>query len=156
MSSTLRKYSYGGFTVKPSVLYRIASVLLVIFAFAHSAGFRQSDPAWGAQAVVGSMQSVHFTVQGFSRTYWDFFVAAGLTVDVFFLFAAVVAWQLSSLPAAALASLRPIAWALALAFAAMTALSWTYLFIPPLVMSAVLAACLAAAAWRSGKPDLGN
>lgn len=36
------------------------------------------------------MRSIHFDVQGFSRTYWDFFVAAGFSVGVFYLFAA--AW----------------------------------------------------------------
>ena len=33
-------------------------------------------------------------VQGFSRTDWDLFVAAGFSVGVFFLFAAILAWQL--------------------------------------------------------------
>jgi hypothetical protein len=138
--------------MKPSLLYRIAAVLLVVFALLHGAGFRQADPAWGAQAVVGSMQSFHFNVQGFNRTYWDFFLAGGFAVDVFFLFAAVVAWQLSAVPATTLASLRTVAWALAIAFAAMTALSWTYLFFPPLAMSAVITLCLIAAAWRSARP----
>jgi hypothetical protein len=140
--------------VKPPVLYRIAAVLLVIFAIAHAAGFRQSDPAWEAGAVVGLMRSHHFGVQGFSRTYWDFFVAAGLTVDVFFLFAAVVAWQLSAIPATTLATLRGITWAFAVAFAAMTALSWRYLFYPPIVFSAVVTLCAATAAWRAAKPNV--
>jgi hypothetical protein len=137
--------------VKASVLYRIAAVLLVIFALLHGAGFRQPDPAWGAQTVVGSMQSFHFNVQGFTRTYWDFFLAAGFTVDVFFLFAAVVAWQLGGLPATTLASMRGVAWGLVLALATVTVLSWRYLFIPPLVFAAVVTVCVAAAAWRSAE-----
>ncbi len=154
LHSTLRKPSNGGFTVKASVLYRIASVLLVLFAVAHTAGFRQADPAWGAEAVIGAMQSVHFDVQGFSRSYWDFFVGAGLSVGVFFLFAGVLAWQLGGLPPTALASMRGVAWALALCFAAITAVSWRYLFILPVVFAGVITLCLAAAAWRSAKPDL--
>lgn len=137
--------------MKPSVLYRIAAVLLVLFALAHTAGFRQSDPAWGADAVIASMQSVHFDVQGLSRSYWDFFVGAGLSVGVFFLFAGVLAWQLGSLPPTTLASMRVVAWALALCFAVVTAVSWRYLFILPVLFAGLITACLAAAAWRSGK-----
>jgi hypothetical protein len=136
----------------PSVLYRIAAALLVIFAVAHTAGFRQSDPAWGVEAVVGSMRSVHFDVQGFSRTYWDFFVGAGLSVGVFFLFAGVLAWQLGGLPATTLASMRVVTWSLAPCFAVVTAVSWRYLFILPVVFSGLITVCLAAAAWRSAKP----
>ena len=40
------------------------------------------------------MRSIHFDVQGFNRTYWDFFVAAGFSVGVLYLFAAILAWQL--------------------------------------------------------------
>ena len=53
--------------MKPSLLFRIASVLIVLFAVGHTLGFRQVDPAWGAGAVVEAMKSVHFQVQGFSR-----------------------------------------------------------------------------------------
>ncbi len=139
--------------MKPSVLYRTAAVLLVIFALAHTAGFRQSDPAWGAQAVVTSMQSVHFDVQGFSRSYWDFFVGAGFSVGAFFLFSRILAWQLGNLPASAMGSMRIVAWALTACFAVVTVVSWMYLFILPVIFAGVITACLAAAAWRSPKPD---
>jgi hypothetical protein len=33
--------------VKPSVLYRVASVLLILFTVGHTLGFRQVDPSWG-------------------------------------------------------------------------------------------------------------
>ena len=39
------------------------------------------------------MRSIHFDVQGFNRTYGDLFVAAGFSVGVFYLFAAILAWQ---------------------------------------------------------------
>jgi len=46
--------------MKASLFYRIASVLLVLFAVGHTFGFRQNNPDWGAEAVLGSMRSVHF------------------------------------------------------------------------------------------------
>ena len=59
-----------------STFYRIAAVLLLLFALGHTLGFRQSDPKWGVDALLGSMRSIRFDVQGFRRTYWDLFVAA--------------------------------------------------------------------------------
>src|SRR5207302_10926905 len=115
--------------VKASLFYRIAAVLLLLFTVGHTLGFRQSDPTWGVDTLLGSMRSIHFDVQGFSRTYWDLFVAAGFSVGVFYLFAAVLAWQLGGLPAETLAVMRVTVWALALCFAAITVVSWRYLFI---------------------------
>jgi hypothetical protein len=69
--------------MKASLLYRIAAVLLLLLAAVHTLAFRQSDPAWRIDALLGSLQAVHFNVQGFDRTYWDFFVAAGFSVGVF-------------------------------------------------------------------------
>jgi hypothetical protein len=137
--------------MRASAFFRIAAVLLVLFAVGHTLGFRQSDSAWGVDTLLASMRSIHFDVQGFTRTYWDLFVAAGLSVGVFYLFAATLAWQLGSLPAETLALMRGTAWALALCFAAITVISWRYLFILPIVFSIVITVCLIAAAWLSAK-----
>jgi hypothetical protein len=131
--------------MKASVFYRIAAVLLLFFAIGHTVGFRHSDPKWGVDTLLASMRSVHFDVQGFSRTYWDFFVGFGLFVTVFLLLAAVVAWQLGGLPAETLAHMRGIAWTLSLCFVA-TILSGRYFFIVPIVFSIVITGCLIAAA----------
>jgi hypothetical protein len=138
--------------MKASVFYRIAAVLLLLFAVGHTLGFRQSGPQWGVDALLGSMRSIHFDVQGFSRTYWDLFVAAGFSVGVFYFFAAILAWQLGGLPAATLAPMRGTVWAFALCFAAITVVSWKYLFILPIAFSFVITNCLTAAAWLSAKP----
>src|SRR5260221_11903191 len=112
--------------MKASTLYRIAAVLLLLFAVGHTLGFRQSDPKWGIDALLGSMRSIHFDVQGSNRTYWDLFVAAGFSVGVFYLFTAILAWQLGGLPAATLALMRGPAWGVALCFSAITVWSWGY------------------------------
>ena len=145
--------------MKASTLYRIAAVLLVFFAAGHTIGFRQSDPKWGVDALLSSMRSIHFDMQGFDRTYWDLFVAAGFSVGVLYLFAAILAWQLGGLPAATLALMRLTTWAFALCFAAITVLSVRYLFIIPIVFSCVITLCLTAGAWRTARqvsvPPLG-
>jgi hypothetical protein len=139
--------------VKAPIFYRIASVLLLLFAAGHTFGFRQNNPEWGADAVLALMRFVHFDAQGFNRTYWDFFSAFGLFFSVFLLFAAVLAWQLGRLPAETLARVRSIAWALAICFVAITALTWRYAFTTPLVFSTLITMCLIAAAWLSLKPS---
>jgi hypothetical protein len=137
--------------MKASMFYRIAAVLLLLFAVGHTLGFRQSDPTWGVDALLGSMRSIHFDVQGFNRTYWDLFVAAGFSVGVFYLFAAILAWQLGGLPAATLALMRGTTWSFALCFATLTVVSWRYLFILPIAFSIAITLCLTAAAWLSAR-----
>src|SRR5215472_15623285 len=133
--------------------YRIAAVLLLLFAVGHTLGFRQNNPEWGVSSVIGSMQSVHVNAQGFNRTYWDFFSAFGFFFSVFLLFTAVVAWQLGGLTAASFdAFMRRIAWALAICFVAVTALSWRYAFTTPIVFSTIITVCLIVAARLSAKP----
>ena len=135
--------------MKAPVFYRIAAVLLLLFAVGHTLGFSQSDPSWGVDGMLGSMRSIHFDLQGFHRTYWDFFVAAGYSVGVLYLFSAILAWQLGGLPAATLARMRVTAWAFTLCFAAIAVLSWRYLFIIPIAFSTAITLCLSVAAWLS-------
>ena len=135
--------------MRASMFYRIAAVLLLLFDAGHSSGFPWSDPKWGAG--LGSMRSTHFYIMGSRRTYWDFYVGFGLFVSVFLLLAVVLAWQLGRLPPESLALMRGTAWAFALCFAAITVLSWKYLFIIPIVFSIVTTLCLTAAAWLSAK-----
>lgn len=137
--------------MKASVFYRVAAILLLIFAAGHTLGFRQSDPSWGVDGVLASMRSVHFEIQGFHRTYWDLFLAAGFSVGVFYVFTAILAWQLGGLPADTLARMRGTRWSFALCFAAITVVSWRYLFILPIAFSIVIAGCLTLAAGLSSK-----
>jgi hypothetical protein len=137
--------------MKASIFYRIAAVLLLLFAVGHTLGFRQSDPTWGVDAMLGSMRSIHFDIQGFKRSYWDLFTAAGFSVGVLYLFAAILAWQLGGLPAATLALMRGTAWAFAFCFAIITVVSCRYLFIMPIVFSLVITLFLIAAAWLSAR-----
>jgi hypothetical protein len=135
--------------MKASMFYRIAAVLLLLFAVGHTSGFPWSDPQWGVD--LGSMRSTHFDILGSSRTYWDFYVGFGLSVSVLLLLAVALAWQLGGLPAETLALMRGTAWTFALCFAAITVVSWKYLFIIPIVFSIVITLCLCAAAWLSAR-----
>jgi hypothetical protein len=137
--------------VKLSLLYRITSVLLVLFAVGHTLGFRSVDPTWGVDSVISAVKSAHFAVQGFDRTYWDFYTGFGLFVTVFLLLAAVLTWQLGSLPKVVLSTMWILNWSLAACFMVIAALSWTYFFLVPVVFSTVIALCLVCAAWLAGR-----
>ena len=132
-------------------LYRAAAVLLSLFAVGHTLGFRDADPTWGVGPVQAAMHSTHFTIQGFTRTYWDFFVGAGFTVGVLYLFAALLAWQLGGLPGETLVRMRATAWGFAGCFAVATVVSVRHLFWIPILMSALITVCLTAAAWSSSR-----
>jgi len=129
--------------LKPSLLYRIAAVLILLFDIGHTAGFPWSDPKWGVD--LHSIQSSRFDVLGSSRTYWDFYIGFGLIVTVFLLLAAVLAWQLGSLPEESRTRMRGSAWALVLCFGAIAVLNWRYFFIIPVVFSIAITVCLIAA-----------
>lgn len=149
--------------MKASWFYKIAAILLLLFSVGHTLGFRKTDPHWGADSLVASMQEVHFNVGGFDRTYWDFYVGFGLFVSVFLLFAALVAWQLGSLSPATLVSIPVLRWSLAVCFAGVSFLSWRYFFLVPGVFSTVITFCLIAAvgfrdggSWPGKKPKSGR
>jgi hypothetical protein len=137
--------------VKGPILYRISSVLQMLFAAGHTLGFRHTDPKWGVDSLIGLMRSVRFDAQGFSRTYWDFYVGFGLSTSVFLVFAAVLSWPMGGLAPETLAHMRGPAWALVICFAAVTILSWRYFFIVPIVLAIVITVCLTAAACLSAK-----
>jgi|SRR5579863_1929597 hypothetical protein len=132
--------------MKASVLYRIAAVLLLLFAAGHLLGFRQTDPAWGIDPTLSSLRAIHFDVQGFPRTYLDFYNGAGFSIGVAYLFFMILAWQLGGLPAETLKRMRFVTWSFAACFVALTLISWQYLFTIPFVFSLLISLCLIPAA----------
>lgn len=106
--------------MKVYVLYRVAAILLLLFAAGHTFGFWQVNPQWGVNSLVQAVKSTHFSADGWDRTYWDFYIGFGLFVTVLMLFAAVVAWQFGSLPAHTLARMRASTWGFAICFAAVS------------------------------------
>jgi hypothetical protein len=135
--------------VSAAILYRVAAVLLLLFAIGHQWGFRQVDPKWGVAAYIDGLKSTNFEVQGARRNYWDFFSGFGFFVTVLLLFSAVLAWQLAGMPVTTLASLRLISWSFAACYVLIALLNWRYFFAAPLVLSVLAALALILAAWRA-------
>jgi len=135
--------------MKPSLIYRIAAVLLLLFAVGHMFSFSQVDPRWGLDTMLGQMRSIRFSIAGTERTYWDFFIAGGLTVGILYLFSAVLAWQLGRLRAETLRELRLVTWTFPVAYAAIAVVSSFHLFPIPLAFSVAITVCLALGTWAS-------
>ncbi len=131
-----------------SPFYRISAMLLLLFATHHIFGNGQRD---GVDGLLSGVRFLHCDVQARGRTCWDLFAASGFFAGVFYMFSAILAWQLSRLPAATLALVRGITWAFALCFAAITILSWIYFFIEPFTLSLAITICLAFAALLCGR-----
>jgi hypothetical protein len=133
-----------------ALLYRVASVVLLLYAAAHQFGFRQVDPRWNADATVIAMKAM-FQVQGQTRSYWDFFSAFGFFSTGFLLFSAILSWELAALPAGMLYRLRRVRWAFAACFVALTIVAWQYVFPAPTTFTALVALVLVLAAWQGAR-----
>ena len=94
------------------------------------------------------MLNVHFALRDGSFTYGGFYNGFGLSVSVYLLFAAFLAWHLGSLAARDPKAIGMLGWAFCAMELAQLAICATYFFLPPIVFTAVVALCLGAAAWR--------
>jgi hypothetical protein len=134
-----------------TLLYRVASVLLVLFAAGHTFGFlRFKPPTPEAVAVRDAMSNVHFPVGGSQFTYRGFYVGFGLFVTVYLLFSAYLAWCLGDLARNSPQVIGGLAWAFFVVQLAILALSWIYFFVAPTVFAALVAACVGWAVWLVG------
>lgn len=84
--------------MSPTVLYRIASVLLVLFAIGHTVGFVKFKPSTPeGVAVLEAMNNVHFPVKSAQFTYGQIYKGFGFFASAYLLFTAYLAWFLGSL-----------------------------------------------------------
>jgi hypothetical protein len=138
--------------VKASTFLRIAAVITFLFFVGHTAGFPWTPGEAAAdQAVVEAMRTDRFPVLGSSRSYWDFYIGFGLIISVLQLAQAIVLWQLGGLAKTDAARLRPIIAVFFAAFISQAVLGWTNFFVIPVVMSTLIAICLAMAFFMTNR-----
>jgi hypothetical protein len=130
--------------VTPALWFDIASGLLLFFACGHTIGFLRFRPASPeGQAVLNAMASVRFDVKGRSYTFGGFYRGFGWSITVYFLFSALLAWQLGSLAASVPQHIKVMAWGLTATQAVCVALSMRFFFLVPALMSLLTVAALA-------------
>ena len=136
-----------------TAFYRIASVLLILFAAGHTFGFLSfKPPSPEALAVRDSMNNVHFQVRESSFSYGGFYKGFGLYVTAYLLFSAFLAWHLGALARSNPQAIGALGWAFCAVQVASLVLSWIYFSAAPAAFSAVVAACLGWAAWLVATP----
>lgn len=131
-----------------TLLYRIAAVVLVLFAAGHTFGFLKfTPPTPEGVAVREAMDNVRFTLGSKSYTYGDFYRGFGLFCTAYLLFAAFLAWHLGSLARSNPQAIGTLGWVFFGLQLASIVLSWKYFVPPPAIFSAVLAVLTGWAAW---------
>jgi hypothetical protein len=129
-----------------TILFRIASVVFLLFALGHTFGFLSfKSPTAEGLAVRKAMSDVVFKVGGSNLSYGGFYRSFGLSCTVSMLFLAILCWQLGAL--AKLAAVHPraifgVASSLVGVQVVGVALSVKYFALPPAIFSAALTALL--------------
>lgn len=130
-------------------LYRVASIVFVLFALGHTYGFLSFRPSSAeGLAVYESMNSVHLVESGRSYTYGGFYRGFGLSATISMLFWAYLCWYLGELARTNPAAIGTLGWAFFAVQVAGAVLSFLYFDAPPPMMLSLLVALLVGlAAW---------
>ena len=129
-------------------LYRVASILFVLFALGHTYGFLSFRPSSAeGRAVYESMNSVHLVVRGQDYTYGGFYRGFGLSATISMVFWAFLCWYLGELARTNPAVIGALGWAFFAAQVASAALSFLYFGPPARVLSLLVALLVGLAAW---------
>jgi hypothetical protein len=127
----------------PTFWLRAASIFALLFAVGHTLGAPWTPATGGAAAgSVDAMKTVHFDAMGRDATYWGFYFGFGVSITCYLLALAVMTWQIAALARSEARRLRPLILTLAALYAAVGVLAWMYFFAAPLVLAAIVVACL--------------
>jgi hypothetical protein len=138
----------NGAAMRVTILFRITSVLFLLFALGHTFGFLNfNPPSAEGLAVQKAMSDVVFKVGGSNRSYSDFYRGFGLSCTVSMLFSAILCWQLGALATVHPRAIAGVAWSLFGVQLVGIVLSAKYFGLPPTIFSAALTALLGWAAF---------
>jgi len=131
--------------MKATVTFRIAALLLLLFAVGHTFGFLTLRPPTAeALAVRDAMASVHFEIKGTSYSYGGFYRGFGFFITAFQLFAAYLAWALGGLARRGSEAVATICWPFVALQIASLVLAGIYFGAVQMVFCALIALCLGA------------
>jgi hypothetical protein len=138
--------------MKATLLYRIASVLFLLFGIGHTYGFLTFLPSSAeGRAVFQAMQDVHFREQGTTLSYGGFYRGFGVSVGIQLFFSAYLAWYLGNVARNAPGTVGLLGWVFCSAQLVGLAITWRSFAPPAAIFGLLLSLCLACAAWLAGK-----
>jgi predicted neutral ceramidase superfamily lipid hydrolase len=136
-----------GARMRATLLFRISSVIFIIFALGHTFGFLSFKPATAeGMAVRQAMNDVVFKFNGSELSYGKFYRGFGLSCTVSMLFLSILCWQLGNLAAVRPREIVVVAWALVGMQVLGVVFSVKYFGLPPTICSVALTALLGWAA----------
>ena len=131
-----------------TLLYRIAAVVFVLFAVGHTYGFLSlRPPSAEGRAVLEAMNNVHFEVGGQSFTYGKFYRGFGFSCTAAMILSAFLCWHLGALARSAPAAIGALGCVFFAVQVVGVVLSFLYFGLPPMVLSAAVAALVGVAAF---------
>jgi tetrahydromethanopterin S-methyltransferase subunit E len=137
--------------MKAMVWFRVSAIILLLFALGHTVGFLSFHGSTAAaQAVREQMDAVHFAAKPgrpATLSFGGFYMGFGLFITVFYLFSAWVAWRLGAMAKRGSPDVAALGWAMVAMMVVSSGLTLRYFSVQPMVLSVVLAACLAVATW---------
>jgi hypothetical protein len=131
-----------------TLLYRIAAVLLILFAAAHTFGTLIAPPPTPEAAGIRASMNQLFAVDGKSYSYGNFYKGLAICITVYLLLLAFLAWQMAGLAARHPEAIGALGWAFCAAKIATMIVAWVYIAAAPAITSALVALVLGLAAWR--------
>lgn len=135
-----------------TLLYRIAAVLLILFAAAHTLGsLTFTPPTPEGVAVRDAMNNVHFKVRGSSYSYGNFYKGLAVCVTAYLLFLAFLSWRLGGVAAKTPEAIGALGWMFCVLHLATLVVASVFISAKPAITSALVALCLGLAAWRVRK-----
>jgi hypothetical protein len=133
--------------MESSTWLRIAAGLTVFQAAGHTFGAVLASPSGAEESAMReSMRAFHVTAMGMERSYWDFYLGSGWAITAFALTVAAVMWFLAPIALHSPSAARPVIFALAAGYAAVTIISALYFVTAPIVVGAMITVCLGMAA----------
>lgn len=135
-----------------TLLYRIATFLLVLLALGHTYSFLTlRAPSAEGRAVYDAMNAVHFELGGRSHSYGEIYRGLGLFCTVSLVFSAFLSWHLGELARHAAGAIGTLGWVFFVVQLATVVLSFLYFGLPPMVVSTLVTVIVGLAAWVAGR-----
>lgn len=130
--------------MKPALLLRIAAVITLVFGTLHQMGMPWAPTKVPeAVALAESMKALHFDALGANRSYWDFYQGFGISITIYLFAQGLALWFIGGVAKTRPTEVRWIVGVFLVAYAALGWVTWKYFFLPPVVLSVLVAACLA-------------
>ena len=139
-----------------TLLYRIAAVLLILFAAAHTFGTLIAQPPTPEAAGIRDNMNKPFAVEGKSYSYGNFYKGLAICITIYLLLLAFLAWHLAGMAARHPEAIGALGWVLCASKLATMIAAWIYIAPVPAITAAVVAFVLGLAAWRAQMAKAGG